>query len=96
MSGAPESIYFLTAGNGSEVIRERKTESTEKLMEWILRYKTRAGITNMVIARRDVAQEHASPDPRITILAMGDAVPMLALTRENEESPWTEIPIPSA
>jgi hypothetical protein len=86
----PEVIYRIQAGNSLELIRDRKTDDLGKLWEWLLRYQDREGVKEILIVRHEI-QIADTPLAMVKAIALGEKTLMLALRRENEESPWTEI-----
>jgi hypothetical protein len=89
----PEAVYQIQAGNAIDTIRDAKTTDLEKLWERIIRYQDRPAVTQILAVRYEVAAA-PSPDPRVQNVVLGEKTLMLALYRENEDSPWTEITPP--
>lgn len=84
---APETVYRIQAGNPREVIRDTATDNLGKLSERLARYQGRDGITEILVLRHDAKVTEAGA------LKLGRPIPMLAIHRENEASPWTDIPV---
>ena len=85
----PPSVYEIKVGNPSELLRRNQTESLDKLWEWITRYRTREGVTEILVTRQE--PEVVGQKGPISIVALGAPTVMLALQRQSEDSPWNEL-----
>lgn len=87
----PESIYRLQCGTLNAPARDRKADNPDKLWAMLVKYQGREGITEILVTRYEptvVETPNANGEVAVSI---GSPTAMLALHRESEESPWTDL-----